>query len=146
MEKYIGKFIGPDKIEEVLFTEQRTPNGGVVFELRLSNGTTVIMPEKGLVAVVSDEAKDHNHVRDARVNMMVPEIVKIIEEYDLPVTQVVHLLQSIGSAIDNRFARAMNWMWTRNDKRFVPGFSPENDATVLMAERVIGQIPHEPTE
>jgi hypothetical protein len=143
-EKYVGKYYGSDKIDSIRVIEDVTPLGSAIFEIVLSsNGRKVIIPEKGLVATVTDEQKDFNHLRDSRVNLMTKEILDLINEYDLPISQVSYLAAVVTAEVGGRFSRAMNYFWTGNDKLFVPGFDHENDVSVLMATNFVKNIPKE---
>ena len=135
--RFAGKFYGPYEIKDITVREDSEG----VFNLVLDDGRTVLCTEKALIAIVSDERKDHNHLRDARFDVMIPEIIEIVKQYDLPSQDIKALIESIASEIDGRFGRAINFMWTQNDKLFVPGFSAMNDVTLLMAEEVISKIP-----
>jgi hypothetical protein len=134
--KFVGKYIGPDKITGVDIYDFVTPSGSLVFEVTFENEKSMIFPEKGLVAVVSDEPKNFNHVRDARVNLMVPEIMKVIEEYDIPHEQFVHLMSQVAMQWQNNFNRANALLWFGNESEYVPGSDTTDRLTLLMAKRV----------
>lgn len=143
--KYVGKFIGPGKIVSIELSEQKTPIGSEIFSVQLRQGSSpsydMLIPIKGLIAVVSEKATDANYMRDKRINMIMPEIINIIEEYDIPATQIVYLAQVLGGEIDNRINRAQSFHWHNDDSRYVPGYDPLNEISLLMAERVISSIP-----
>lgn len=139
--KYVGRFLGPDEIEAVIVTEQKTPSGGYVFEVTLKSGQKKLLTEKAIALLVTDEAKDYNYLRDHKMFVLIPKIVEVIEEYDVPSGEIPHLIQMMSYELENRFNRALNWMWSKNDSRYVPGFDAMYDATLLMAERVIQEIP-----
>ena len=132
--RFVGKFYGPYEIKDVAVRSEG------VFNLTLDGDKTIPCTEKALIAIVSDEKKDHNHIRYARFAVLVPEIVKVIEEYDIPVGDVNALLQDIAREVDNHFARATNFLWTQDDKRFVPGFNPMEEITLSMAREVTNNI------
>lgn len=144
--KYLGKFVGPDEIVGVSVTDQTTPMGAVVFEVTLKSGRVRLMTEKSMTILVTDEAKDFNFLRDRREYVLVPEIVKLIQEYDVPIQEVAHLVQMIAYEVDNHFGRAANWLWKKDDSQYTPGGDAMHEVTLLMAERVIRDIPKdEPT-
>lgn len=73
-------------------------------------------------------------------------------EYDVTVGEMESLLQimigeanalfsSLGFQMDNSYDRATNFLWTGDDKTFVPGYNQSNDLTLVMAKRVIDGIP-----
>lgn len=144
--KYLGKFIGPDEIIGVSLSGIKTPSGAQVFEVTLKGGKVRLMPERAMAALVSDEVKDHTYLRDRREITLVPEIVKLIKEYDVPIQEVPHLVQMVAYELDNHFGRAANWLWTKDDSKYAPGFDAMHDVTLLMAERVIAEIPNEPAK
>lgn len=139
--KYVGKFIGPNKIVDITVEDFTTKQGALIFSVTHENGDIDIYPEKGLVAVVSNEIKDYNHIRDARVNLFVPQVLELMEEYDLPAGQLVYVLSQIGTQYRNHLSRAMNHLWRGDDRRYIPGIDPSDDFTLLMAERVNRKIP-----
>lgn len=138
---FVGKFYGPEKISDVSVIETTTPSGAPIFEITTEQGRTYVVPQKSVALIVTDEAKDWNHIRDARIRVMVPEIINIISEYDLPGGQMNYLLSMVGAEFDNHFGRAHNYLWFKDDKRYVPGFDPANEFTLLMADRINDQIP-----
>lgn len=139
--KYLGKFVGPDEIVGVSLSGQTTPLGAQIFEVSLKSGRIRLMPERAMAVLVSDEVKDYNHIRDQREIALVPEIVKLVKEYDVPIQEVEHLVKMVAYELDNHFGRAANWLWTKDDSRYAPGFDAMHDVTLLMAERVIKDIP-----
>lgn len=137
--RFVGKFYGPYEIKDV-----KVRSDGVL-TLSLDDGKDIPCTEKSLVAIVSDERKDHNHIRYARFNVLVPEMINVIEEYDIPVSDINALLQDVAREVDARFARATNWLWTRDDNRYVPGFNPMEDITLIMAKEITNTIPKHDT-
>jgi hypothetical protein len=139
--KYVGKFIGPNKIADIEVTELTTPKGAAVFEVTYTLGHKELFPERGLVVVVTNEIKDLTYVRDMRVEAIVPTVIDLVQEYDLPGAQMNYLLTMIGTQWNNRFGRALNWLMFKDDKRYAAGYEPANDFSLLMAERVNKGIP-----
>lgn len=82
------------------------------------------------------------------------KILSVTCEYDITakevesvVNQVMSHVQSFMSAyafeLDSSFERANNFLWTGNDKHFVPGYSTGDDRTYMEAKVVLGKIPFE---
>lgn len=134
--EFVGKFVGPNKIVSIEITEVILPSSARVFELTYENGYKELFPEKGLVIVISDEAKDFNHIRDARVDVMVPEILGIIKEYDIPFDQFTHLMTKVAFQLQQHFNRANAILWHGDAKTYVPGVDTMGSLTLLEAERV----------
>lgn len=136
--KFVGKFIGPNKIVDIEVTDQKTKKGSNVFKVILGDmKETMIIPEAGLVTVITDKATDYNHIRDSRVSSIIEGIHEIVQEYDLPASQIPHLAQMIATDLSGRFDRATVILWHGDETRFVPGFDPYNEISVLMAEGII---------
>jgi len=135
-EAFVGKFVGPNKITEISAIEMRTPKGGYIFEVGYEDGTKEIYPETGFMLVVSDEAKDFNHIRDARVQAMVPEILNTIKEYDIPYEQFTWLMSQVAAQWQNHFNRANAVLWFGDASRYVPGSDTTDRLSLLMADRV----------
>ena len=133
--KFVGKFYGPHEIKDVKVHKDN------ILSVTLDDDHTIPLTEKAVVAIVTDEKKDYNHIRESLFNVMVPEIVNVIREYDISVADINALFQEVGKDIDGRFGRATNYLWTKDDRRFVPGFSVMDSVTLLMAEEVIDNIP-----
>jgi hypothetical protein len=132
--KFVGKFYGPHEIKDI------TVRKGHIFNVTLDDEQTIPLTEKAIIAIVTDEKNDYNHIRKALFDVLVPEIVNVIRDYDVSVSDINALFQEVGKEIDGRFARATNFLWTKDDKRFIPGFSVMDSVTLLMAEEVIDNI------
>lgn len=135
-DKFVGKYVGPDEVVAISLIELTTASGHGVFELVYKSGNTAIYPEKGLMAVISKEPKDLNHLRDARVNLMVPEILNVIKEYDIPLEQFTWLMQQTMMQWQNHFNRANAILWYGDDRSYVPGVDTMEMLTLLQAERI----------
>lgn len=139
-EKFVGKFYGPEKVTGFEATGGATLTGDVVFEITTEQGRKYLVPKKSLV-IISDEKKDWNYIRDTKVSLMVPELVRVVSDYDLPSSQITYMAAIFGQQLSNHLDRAHNYLWFGDDSRFVPGFDPLNDITLLMADRINATIP-----
>lgn len=134
--EFVGKFVGPNKITAIEITEVVLASSARVFEVIYETGHKELFPEKGLMAVISDEAKDFNHIRDARVDLMVPEILGIIKEYDIPFEQFTHLMTKVAFQLQQHFNRANAILWHGDSKMYIPGVDTMDSLTLLEAERI----------
>jgi len=135
-ETLVGKFIGPDVIADVVEIDLTVPSGLSVIEVTLESGKKTIYPPRGLAAVASDEAKDYNYVRDSRVNLMVPEILNVVREYDIPLEQFQWLMTQVVMQYQNNFNRAKAILWFGSAGEYIPGSDTDDRLTLLMADRV----------
>lgn len=135
-EVYEGKYLGPNKIVDMTITEITTTLGSAVFEVTYESGVKELYPEKGFGLLVSNEAKDFNHLRDARVEVMVPKILELIEEYDIPMDQFTWLMTQVAHQWQNKFNRANAILWFGDVAGYYPGSDTMDRLTLLNAERV----------
>jgi len=80
------------------------------------------------------------------------EMITLVCEYDLTVTEIENVLQTLiseannlfsalGYQIDNAYDRASNYLWSKDDTTFVPGYDQSNDLTLIQAKVVLDSIP-----
>lgn len=139
--KYVGKFIGEDKVTDIDISEFLTSSGSMVFELTLENGKKEFLPEKGLVASITDEKSDATTMYGARLAAISADCIKAIEEYDLPSYLFDRVTAKIKLELDNHIERAASIAWFGTDKEYAPGFSTQGMVTLLGAERMNKRIP-----
>ena len=142
----IGKFIGPDEIESADVSELKTPEGKDIVEVTFKSKRKKIYPSLALDYIVTNEASDHNNVQFKKFTPVIREFMKIVAEYDVSVGEIEALMRNLATNIDNTFNRATNYLWTKDDKRFAPGFDPMYEVSLLQAHRVITNIKDESTE
>lgn len=135
-EKFVGKFIGPARIESIEDTGVTTVLGSPILRVKLSSGGVETFPLKGLETIVSDEAKDFNHVRDARFAQMVPQMMAVVMEYDVPFDQFTSLMTEVASQFQNHFNRANAILWFGSADEYIPGSDTQERLTLTMAEVV----------
>lgn len=137
---FVGKFYGPEKIASIEVIDMKTPSGAHIFQITTESERKYLVPQKAMI-VITDEMKDWNFVRDTKVQAMVPEMANVVAEYDIPHSQIVYMAAILGQHLSNHFNRAHNFLWTGDDRNYVPGYDPLNDITLLGAERINQQIP-----
>lgn len=140
---YAGKFLGPNKIASVAVLDFKTALGSVVFEVVYEDGRKEVYPEKSFGLLVSSEAKDFNHLRDTRVDVVVPKILELIEEYDFPFEQFTWLMTQVAHQWQNKFNRANAILWFGSTKEYFPGSDTMDRLTLIQAERVNRSVPTE---
>lgn len=134
-------FIGSDKIVTVADVDQKTPMGSPMVLITFESGLTKLMPKKTYEIVVTDVASDASIARRSKFNQIVPALKAVLCEYDIEVSEIHPLLQELGASIDNNFARATNFAWTKDDTLYVPNSNPLYSRTLLEADTLIRSIP-----
>lgn len=85
------------------------------------------------------------------------EMISLACEYDLTITEIEgvlnilnnesnNLFSALGYQIDNAYDRAANFLWSGDDKTFIPGYDQSKDLTLIQAKQVLDSIPQETTE
>ncbi len=135
-----ASYIGSDKISVVAEIDQVTPMGSPMVEITFENGSTAVMPKKTYELVVTDVASDASIVRKTKFNTLVPAVKALICEYDMKVSEIQGFMQELGASIDQNFARATNWAWTKDDSQYVPNTNPLFERSLLEADVIIRSI------
>lgn len=136
-----SQFIGPRKVESVIVLETKTPKGEAMIEVTYAGEFKETMSQKLFDASTTSEASDYTNLRDKRVRIISPEIVAILQEYDIRVCDVDSILRMAATEVDNRFNRAVGFLWTGDDSTFVPGMNPIVERSILEAEAILAKIP-----
>lgn len=148
-EKYIGKYIGPQKITDVDISSNKTPLGALILRFTVSKMIGeremfehILVPEKSIPLMVTDGETDWNTLSSSKMNIVIEDMIGVLQEYNIEKLQVDTLLQGLKTTLNFHFDRAKNFLWTGNDESFIPGYDPDRDVTLLHAESVIASIPH----
>lgn len=136
-----GTYIGSDKIAIVAPVDLKTPLGSEMVEVTFENGAKKILTKKNYETVVTDVPSDASIVRRTKFNALVPAVKALICEYDLAVAEIQPFMQELAGSIDNNFARATNFAWTKEDAQYIPNSNPLYDRTLLEAHAIILSIP-----
>lgn len=130
-------FYGPLEVEYVTSLDEST------VELQFVGGTTEIIPKKTFELSITQEKKDYNYLQEVKFEAMAKEIMAIIISYDLKMYEANSLLKKLGDTVNHIYGRAMNFLWTGDDKKFIVGSDPTDFFTLAEAEKVIARIPKE---
>ncbi len=128
-------YYGPKKIEFVTDFEDGT------VEMTFTNGEKETVTRKTFALSITQEAKDYNYLQEVKLQPMLEEIMTIVLAYDLKYYEVNALLAHIGTNIKERYSRAINYLWTKDDSKYTVGIDATDFLSVLEAENVIKAIP-----
>lgn len=90
--------------------------------------------------------------KSTRRSEILKEMISLACEYDLTVKEIEgvlnilnnesnNLFSALGYQIDNAYDRAANFLWSKDDKTFIPGYDQANDLTLIQAKIVLDSIP-----
>lgn len=88
----------------------------------------------------------------AKRKEILTEMISLACEYDLSITEIEgvlnilnnesnNLFSALGYQIDNAYDRAINFLWSGDDKTFIPGYDQSKDLTLVQAKQVLDSIP-----
>lgn len=111
--RFVGKFIGPDKIGEVELAKRKTYLGKDVVKVKSEDGKLdKEYPVEVLEEIATDEKKDLTELRDLKVNPLVKKILIILLESELPIEDIRYLLQTkLPLSIEDSIDRAYRALW-----------------------------------
>ena len=139
--KYVGKYVGEEKIADIEVADFVTPSGPIVFQVSFESGKKKVIPEKGFGVTVSDAKRDATTIMGLLLSAISEECVKIVAEYDPP----SYLFDRVGAKIqlelNNHIERASSILWFGNDSEYAPGFISSNNVTMLMADQINQKCP-----
>lgn len=136
------RFIGPNKVVGVVILEEKTPKGkNLVKVMYESNSVPAeVMPMVTFETLVSEQPKDWNWVRDQRYAELLKEIAGLCLEYDVVFSDIGALCQAIKNKLEASFDRATNYLWTKDDAQFIPGFPALAFRSLLQADAILKEI------
>lgn len=129
-------FYGPLKIKFVTDLDNNR-----FVELEFTNGEKLVVTKKVFELSVTQEAKDYNYLQQVKINAMVKEVMDIVLAYGIQLYEINALLSAIGKETKERFSRAINYLWTKDDKKYIPGSDPTDYFSLNEAETVVKTIP-----
>jgi len=86
MLKFIGQYIGPDKIVEIKLAKRKTFLGNDVAEVTFENKKKMEYPLVSLNAITSKEKSDLTVLRNREAGPIAEKILAILTESELPIS------------------------------------------------------------
>lgn len=138
MPKFIGRneVFGVEKVDG--FT---TPAGSEVIKVSYKDGKERLMTKRTFELTATENPKDDTYFQKARFEVLIPLIINLIMEYDIYNYEMTGLFDQVKGQILNRVDRAVNFLWTADDKLWTAGVEPTQLVSLLDAEKVISKIP-----
>lgn len=138
--QYVGKFIGPNEIKSIELTEERTPAGANVYMVEFGERKERIT-DKALRAMASDEAIDYTRLQKRKFTPLIQDMLGAVMEYDIMLYEIESLMRQFAGSMDDTYNRAQNYLWTKDDTKFIPGVGPLDMIPLSVAQGVVKSIP-----
>jgi len=144
-------FVGPQEIRATVETLDETPGGDLIIEVYYEGvESPELFPKKVFDSVRTEEPQDYNHIREARKEPLLKELMTVLLEHDLTVADSHHIIESLGNRVTEVFNRCTSYLWTKDDAKYIPGVTPLVNESLLSAHRILSSIkdvkPSETTE
>ncbi len=115
-EKYIGKYVGPNKIVTTEEVEDKTYLGNPKLKLVYENGKEMLFPAEVVEEVVTEEVSDLTKLRDARVAPVVEKILVILTESELNNEDMNHAIgPKLSESLNQSFHKAQKILWGKEN-------------------------------
>jgi len=99
MIQYKDKFIGEKQVASVTKTEEKTTSGVEILSVEYADGTKELISSLLLNKVISDEPCDVSKLRDKRLFPIVEEVLKILRDWGLKLSELSYLSTLINQSI-----------------------------------------------
>jgi len=134
------KFIGPKKVVSLVKENIKTNGGNEIVTVLYNGGGKEIMPLNAYNILATEKATDYTELRNRKINDLVLKTLSILAEHDIKSGEVDYFNLMLGNEILNSFNRATNFLWSKDDKSFVPGVNVLLDKSLLEADIIIRNI------
>ena len=138
------KFWGPYKILKVEDLGFQTELGTAALKLHLDSDMVAFdfVSQRGYDLFATDEALEPNAFQELRFRVLTKVVLADIPEYHLHASEFESFVNKLGNSYEDSISRAANFLWTGEDKTFIPGTSVLHYRTALEAENILKKIPN----
>lgn len=137
----MDQYIGPNKVVGLVKEEFITPAGNEVVMVQYQGEhPPELMSKKSFDLLVTPAPSDYTDLRARKFEKMLPDIITVLTEFDLKFDEIKPLFEHIAESLQNAFDKANNWLWTHDDRQWVPGMNSLNQRTLLEAEKVLSSM------
>ncbi len=81
----------------------------------------LVVPKIVFEAVVTEEKSDWNHVFTTKLTAASKDVIEVLMKHGITGGEIKTFLEKVARDYFNIIDRAINYQFTGNDKRFVPG-------------------------
>ena len=139
------KYVGPNEITGVVILEEKTPKGAEMVKVLFKDEQlpAEVMPKTAFESLVSNEPHDWNYVRETRYKKLILEIAELFLEHGVLYSDGDYVLETAKKKLEAAYDRATNYLWTKDDSQFVPGYNPLAFRSILDADKILRTIKNE---
>lgn len=109
-------YVGPQKIKSAELSKALTPGGNNLVNFKFEDGTASSIPKVLADRIVTEKATDASSLRDARVQPMCEEILKVLLEHGMKLAEKDYVYATIERSLNASFEIAEGRMWGTDEK------------------------------
>ncbi len=111
MKKYIGLYIGPNKIKKITKSDRLTYFGKEVYQIEYENGVIEERPKEIIEKIAEKESYDWTELRDKISKIVVEQFLKILLESEVKIEDIEYILQLTAKSINNNLEQITEYIW-----------------------------------
>lgn len=134
------QYLGPAEITTTIAIDEKTPKGNPMVTVVFKDKPSETYPLKIFEALVSDEPHDFNWIRENRYKALLDELAGVCLEADLKFEDLAYIGKTLVYRLENSFERASNFLWTKDDKKWVAGVPFLFERSLIEAEKILKTI------
>jgi len=111
MDKYIGLFIGPNKISRLTKMDRQTYFGKEVYQIEYENGIIEERPKEIIEKIADEEKYDWTELRERISKIVVEKILAILLEAEVKLEDIDYILQLTAKSLNTNLEQASEYLW-----------------------------------
>jgi len=111
MDKYIGFFIGPNKISRLTKIDRQTYFGKEVYQIEYENGIIEERPKEIIEKIADEEKYDWTELRERISKIVVEKILAILLEAEVKLEDIDYILQLTAKSLNTNLEQASEYLW-----------------------------------
>jgi hypothetical protein len=115
MKKYIGKFVGLNKIKSISISDEKSYLGSDKISIVFENSTIGSYPKWMFELIVQDKECDLNKLRELRVNPTLEKIIAILAEAELTQDEIMYSLQRLPNILGSNLDKAKEILFGKSE-------------------------------
>jgi len=111
MDKYIGLFIGPNKIKNLTKVKRSTYLGKDVYRIEYDNGIIEERPKEIIEKIADKDKYDWTELRERISKIVVEKILVILLEAEVKLEDIDYMLQLTAKSLNTNLEQASEYLW-----------------------------------
>ena len=133
MDKYIGFYIGPNKISKLTKSKRSTYFGKEVYQIEYENGIIEERPKKIIEKIADIQKYDWTELRDKISKIIVEQFLAILLESEIKLEDIDYILQLTAKSLNTNLEQATEYLWGKK----------VYDRTTADIQRVLTNLKHQ---